>query len=212
MLTIKNLHASVEDKAILKGVDLEVAAGEVHAIMGPNGSGKSTLAHVLSGRDGYEVTSGTVTYQGKDLLELSADERACQGLLVGHEQVRLPLAHRAVDAGKQRFCHFDDRDFAAERRVYGRELKADVSTTDHKQARGHILELECAGRVHEARTLDAQRRRDDRSRCRTGLSHDAARGLRQSDPTVGATSGEAVEARAGAVDGGVLESVHQMKR
>ena len=70
MLKIENLHVRVEDKPILKGITLHVKPGEVHAIMGPNGSGKSTLSHILAGRDGYEVTSGTVTYQGKNLLEM----------------------------------------------------------------------------------------------------------------------------------------------
>ena len=85
MLEIKNLHASVEDKKILKGVDLKVNAGEVHAIMGPNGSGKSTLSYVLAGRDGYEVTEGSVTFDGKDLLDLEADERACEGLFLAFQ-------------------------------------------------------------------------------------------------------------------------------
>ncbi len=85
MLEIKNLHASVEDKKILKGVDLKVNAGEVHAIMGPNGSGKSTLSYVLAGRDGYEVTEGSVTFNGKDLLDLEADERACEGLFLAFQ-------------------------------------------------------------------------------------------------------------------------------
>ena len=80
MLTIKNLHAEIEGKKILKGINLQVNAGEVHAIMGPNGSGKSTLAHVLAGREGYEITEGSVNYMGKDLLELSVDERAREGV------------------------------------------------------------------------------------------------------------------------------------
>ena len=80
MLTIKNLHAEIEGKKILKGINLQVNAGEVHAIMGPNGSGKSTLAHVLAGREGYEVTEGSISYTGKDLLELSVDERAREGI------------------------------------------------------------------------------------------------------------------------------------
>ena len=81
MLEIKNLHVSLEeeDKAILKGVDLTVEAGKVHAIMGPNGSGKSTLSYVLSGRDGYVVTDGSVALKGEDLLEMEPEERAAAG-------------------------------------------------------------------------------------------------------------------------------------
>jgi len=85
MLSIKNLHVTVGGKEIIRGLNLEVKAGEVHAIMGPNGSGKSTLAHVLAGRDGYEVTDGEVRYQGKDLLELSAEERACEGVFLAFQ-------------------------------------------------------------------------------------------------------------------------------
>jgi len=85
MLEIRNLHARVEDKEILKGISLSVKPGEVHAIMGPNGSGKSTLASVLSGRDGYEVTEGTVEYLGRDLLELGADERAREGVFLAFQ-------------------------------------------------------------------------------------------------------------------------------
>jgi len=85
MLTIKNLHARVEGKEILKGLDLSVGAGEVHAIMGPNGSGKSTTAHVLAGREGYEVTAGAVTFDGKDLLALPPETRACEGIFLGFQ-------------------------------------------------------------------------------------------------------------------------------
>src|ERR1700686_4486138 len=85
MLSIKNLAASVDGKLILKGLNLEVGAGEVHAIMGPNGSGKSTLAHGLAGRPGYEITSGTVTYQGQDLLALAPEERARAGVFLGFQ-------------------------------------------------------------------------------------------------------------------------------
>jgi Fe-S cluster assembly ATP-binding protein len=85
MLQIKNLHARVEDKDILKGIDLTVNPGEVHAIMGPNGSGKSTLAGVLAGRDDYEVTAGEVRYQGKDLLEMDPEERAREGLFLAFQ-------------------------------------------------------------------------------------------------------------------------------
>ncbi len=85
MLSIKNLHAGIDDKAILKGLSLEVNPGEVHAIMGPNGSGKSTTGHVLSGREGYDVTEGTVTLAGKNLLELSTEERAREGLFLAFQ-------------------------------------------------------------------------------------------------------------------------------
>jgi Fe-S cluster assembly ATP-binding protein len=85
MLSIKNLYASVEGKEILKGIDLEVKAGEVHAIMGPNGSGKSTLANVLTGRDGYEVTQGKVSYLGKDLLEMAPEDRANEGIFLSFQ-------------------------------------------------------------------------------------------------------------------------------
>jgi Fe-S cluster assembly ATP-binding protein len=87
MLSIKNLHARIEDNGqeILKGLDLEVPTGQVHAIMGPNGSGKSTLSYVLAGKEDYEVTEGSVTLDGEDLLELEADERAAKGLFLAFQ-------------------------------------------------------------------------------------------------------------------------------
>jgi Fe-S cluster assembly ATP-binding protein len=85
MLKIENLHASVNGTPILKGIDLSVAAGEVHAIMGPNGSGKSTLAQVLAGRESYEVTAGRIAFEGKDLLELAPEERAREGIFLAFQ-------------------------------------------------------------------------------------------------------------------------------
>jgi len=85
MLKIENLHARVEESDILRGLDLEVNAGEVHAIMGPNGSGKSTLAHILAGRDDYEVTDGSITYKGQDLLALEPEERAHEGVFLAFQ-------------------------------------------------------------------------------------------------------------------------------
>src|SRR5919106_75425 len=85
MLEIKNLRAAVGQKEILQGINLSVRAGEIHAIMGPNGSGKSTLAHVLSGRENYQVTAGEVTYNGKDLLAMSPEARACEGVFLAFQ-------------------------------------------------------------------------------------------------------------------------------
>ena len=85
MLKIEDLHVEVDGKPILKGITLDIAAGEVHAIMGPNGSGKSTLAYVLAGREGYEVTKGSVTYKGQDLLELAPEARAAEGVFLGFQ-------------------------------------------------------------------------------------------------------------------------------
>ena len=85
LLEIKNLQASVDGRDILKGLDLTVTKGEVHAIMGPNGSGKSTLAHVLAGKPGYEVTGGSVTFEGADLLSLQPDERAARGMFLAFQ-------------------------------------------------------------------------------------------------------------------------------
>ncbi|RYF88028.1 MAG: ATP-binding cassette domain-containing protein, partial [Caulobacteraceae bacterium] len=85
MLSIQNLHATVADKPIIKGLTLDVPAGEVHAIMGPNGAGKSTLSYVLTGREGYEVTGGTATLDGEDLLSLDPNERAARGVFLSFQ-------------------------------------------------------------------------------------------------------------------------------
>lgn len=108
MLKIENLHATVDGKEILKGLDLEVPAGEIHAVMGPNGSGKSTLAYVLAGRPGYAVTAGRISFQGHDLLALSPEERARAGVFLGFQYpVEIPgvnnvyLLKAAINAARK---------------------------------------------------------------------------------------------------------------
>ncbi|MDX8382256.1 MAG: Fe-S cluster assembly ATPase SufC [Ghiorsea sp.] len=110
MLEIKDLHASVAGKEILKGLTLTINAGEVHAIMGPNGAGKSTLSNIIAGRDGYEVTSGSITYKNKDLLELSPEERAWEGVFLAFQYpVEIPgvnntyLLKAGVNAQRKHF-------------------------------------------------------------------------------------------------------------
>lgn len=137
MLEIKNLHVKLEDedKQILKGVDLTVEAGKVHAIMGPNGSGKSTLSYVLSGRDGYEVTDGTATLNGESLLDMEAEERAAAGVFLAFQYpVEIPgvgnmtFLRTAVNA--QRKARGQEEmsatDFLKEIRAKAKELKIDA--------------------------------------------------------------------------------------
>ena len=85
LLEIKNLHATVDGKEVIKGINLKINQGEVHAIMGPNGSGKSTLSHVVAGREGYEVTSGEILFEGKNILDLEVDERAQAGIFLAFQ-------------------------------------------------------------------------------------------------------------------------------
>lgn len=122
MLTIKNLHASVEGNPILRGVDLHVNCGEVHAIMGPNGSGKSTLANVLAGREDYEITAGEILYQGQNLLDLAPEERARSGIFLAFQYpVEIPgvsnvyLLKAALNAARKHrgLEEFDALDFLA---------------------------------------------------------------------------------------------------
>ena len=108
MLSIRDLHVRAGDREVLRGIDLEVPAGEVHAIMGPNGSGKSSLSYVLAGKPGYEVTSGSVSYMGKDLLALAPEERAREGVFLGFQYpIEIPgvnnayLLRAAVNAGRR---------------------------------------------------------------------------------------------------------------
>src|SRR6056297_2221316 len=137
MLEIKNLHVKLEeeDKQILKGVDLTVEAGKVHAIMGPNGSGKSTLSYVLSGREGYTVTDGSATLEGEDILEMEPEERAAAGLFLAFQYpVEIPgvgnmtFMRTAVNA--QRKARGQDElsatDFLKEIRAKAKELQIDA--------------------------------------------------------------------------------------
>jgi Fe-S cluster assembly ATP-binding protein len=113
MLSIAQLHANVGDKEILRGIDLTVPTGEVHAIMGPNGSGKSTLAHVLSGRDGYTVTAGTALFDGQNLLEMEPEQRAAAGVFLAFQYpVELPGVNNA---------HFLRMALNAQRRARGED-------------------------------------------------------------------------------------------
>ena len=134
VLSIKGLRASVGDREILCGLDLEIDAGEVHAIMGPNGSGKSTLSYVLAGREGYEVTAGTVTYRGQDLLAMETEERAAQGVFLAMQYpVEIPgisnitFLKTAVNAVRR--ARGDDEldaiDFLKLAREKGRRLEMD---------------------------------------------------------------------------------------
>ncbi len=134
MLKIEKLHATIDGKEILKGIDLEVKAGEVHAIMGPNGSGKSTLANVLCGREEYVVSGGTVRFEGEDLLELAPEERAAKGIFLGFQYpVEIPgvsntyflkAALDAIRKGRGE-SEMDAADFLRFMRAKAKELQMD---------------------------------------------------------------------------------------
>ena len=135
MLEIRNLHARVDERAVLRGIDLTIARGEIHAVMGPNGSGKSTLAYVLAGRDGYEVTEGTVHYQGTDLLDLSVEERAREGIFLAFQYpVEIPgvagttFLRTAVNALRK---HRGEKELDAMQFVkFVREKQAELNISD----------------------------------------------------------------------------------
>jgi Fe-S cluster assembly ATP-binding protein len=102
MLKIVDLHTSVDGNEILHGIDLEVSAGEVHAIMGPNGSGKSTLAKVLAGREGYDITRGGVVYEGRDLLSMAPEDRAREGIFLGFQYPSRSQASATCTSSRRR--------------------------------------------------------------------------------------------------------------
>jgi Fe-S cluster assembly ATP-binding protein len=159
MLKIENLHVTVDGRSILNGVNLEVNAGQVHAIMGPNGSGKSTLSYVLAGREGYEVTEGSVTYRGENLLELQPDQRAARGLFLAFQYpVEIPgvatMQFLKVALNTQRKARGEDelstpdfmrlvRDRAAKLRIDPEMLKRPVNVgfSGGEKKRAEILQM-----------------------------------------------------------------------
>jgi len=136
MIEIKDLHVSIEDKEILKGINLSIKPGELHAIMGRNGSGKSTLSNVISGRDGYTITKGSITWYGQDLLKLSPEDRACEGIFMGFQYpVVIPGVNnmyflKAAYNAQRRYKgeeELDSMDFISLIKIKIKEVKLDES-------------------------------------------------------------------------------------
>jgi len=134
MLEIRNLHANVDGHEILKGIDLTIGDGEVHSIMGPNGSGKSTLAQVLTGRDTYEVTEGEVLFNGKNLLELEPDERACEGMFLAFQY---PVEIPGVSTN-----YFLKAALNSVRKYHGQEPLDAVDYLTHVKDKAKLVELD----------------------------------------------------------------------
>lgn len=133
MLKIENLHASIENKEILQGLNLEVKAGEVHAIMGPNGSGKSTLGNVLAGRDGYEVTQGSINYQGENLIDVSPEDRAQKGIFLAFQYpVEIPGVNN---------LYFLKEAFNAQRKTRGEEEMDTLDFMNYAKEKMKTVEL-----------------------------------------------------------------------
>ena len=148
MLEIVNLHATIDNNEILKGIDLKINAGEIHAIMGPNGSGKSTLASILAGRDGYEVTKGKVLFEGATLLDLSPEERAQEGVFLAFQYpIEIPGVNNSyfLKAGlnairkKQGLEELDSIDFLHANRIFKIFFREDLAFTEVRAILDHLI-------------------------------------------------------------------------